>query len=115
MFGDSDLTAIFADFGVAFTWTPATGGTPVPATGILDIYEDVFQHGGGPGASQTTEFKLRVPWNALGASPKAFDAIVILPSPNLPPGFAPGNYTVKNLSRCEDPAIVDMILKGPVA
>jgi hypothetical protein len=106
-FGDSDLPAIFSDFGVPVTWNGVT------ATGILDVYEDVFHHGDGPGGFQTNEFLLRVPQPALRGTPKAFDAITIPWSANLPPGFVPGVYIVKSLPQCHDPSIVDMTLKGP--
>jgi hypothetical protein len=116
VFGDSDLGAIFdpQDFGVAIVWTP-NGGMGASAVGILDVYEDVFRHGAGPGGFQNTEFLLRVPAADLGGVPRAFDVITIAVSPNLPPGFVPGAYTVKELPKCLDPSIIDMVLKGPTA
>ena len=109
MFGDSDLTAIFADFGVPVIWN----GTTV--TGIIDVYTDVFQHGSGPGGFETTEYLLRIPRPALSAVPKPLDTITIPPNVNLPPEIAPGAYTVKTLPKCHDPSIIDLILKGPVS
>jgi hypothetical protein len=111
MFGDNDLAAIFADFGVSIIWTPAAGGEPVTAVGILDVYQDMFAHGNGPGAFEQTEFLLRVPKAALGSTLQPKDQIAIASQPNLPPGFAPGTYTVRNLPKCQDASIVEMTLK----
>lgn len=107
-FGDADLGVMFADFGVTVTWDNQM------VTAILDVYEDVFRKGSGPGSIQTTEFILRVPAPGLTGSPEAFDRIVIAAQPNLPPGFAPGTYTVKELLECKDPSVIDLALRGPV-
>ena len=110
MFGDSDLSAIFADFGIPFTWTPKTGAGG-SATGILDMYEDVYRHN-GPGGFQAGQILLRVPAPSLPGIPKAFDVITIPSSPNLPPNFTPGTYTVKELPDFKDPSIIEMVLKA---
>jgi hypothetical protein len=108
MFGDSDLPAMFADFGAPVIIAGVT------VTGIIDLYTDVYEHGGGPGAVGIEQYVLHIPSAAISAAPSPKDQIEVLDSPNLPPEFEPGIYIVKGFPKRHDPSVLDIELKGPV-
>lgn len=109
MFGDADLPAIFGDWGFPVIWNGST------ITGMVDVSTDIFQHGSGPGSYETTQYVLHLPRPGMARTPKPGEKIIVPPNDNLPAEFAPGTYTVKELQKCPDPSIVDLILKGPSA
>lgn len=98
MFGDSDLSLFFADFGQDF---PVVWNNEPAVNGILDTSTDVFMHGGGPGGFERNTLALRIPYNAFTATPKPKDPITVA-------GVA---YIVHSLPDQKDMAITELYLK----
>jgi hypothetical protein len=98
MFGDSDLSIFFADFGAS---TPVIWNQEPAVNGILDSFTDVFMHGSGPGGFERNTLCLRIPYNAFTATPQPRDAITV----------GGVNYTVHSLPEQKDMQITELYLK----
>ncbi len=98
MFGDSDLSVFFGDFGKQ---SPVIWNNEPAVNGILDTYTDVFAHGGGPGGVERNTVVLRIPYNAFTAIPKPRDPITV----------GGVNYTVHSLPELRDMQITELYLK----
>ncbi len=98
MFGDSDLSVFFGDFGAEF---PVIWNNEPAVNGILDTSTDVFSHGGGPGGVERNTIVLRIPYNAFTAIPAPRDPITV----------GGVSYTVYSLPEQKDMQITEMYLK----
>jgi hypothetical protein len=98
MFGDSDLSVFFNDFGGD---TPVVWNNEPPVTGILDSDTDVYSHGGGPGGVERTIMVLQIPYNAFTAIPQPRDPITV----------AGVNYTVHSLPQQKSMQVTELYLK----
>ena len=58
MFGDSDLSVFFGDFGKE---SPVIWNNEPAVNGILDTSTDVFSHGAGPGGLERNTVMLHIP------------------------------------------------------
>jgi hypothetical protein len=98
MFGDSDLSVFFDDFGKEF---PVIWNGEPAVNGILDASTDVFMHGGGPGGFERNTVILQIPYNAFTATPKPKDAILV----------GGVSYTVHSLPEQKSMQITELFLK----
>lgn len=98
MFGDSDLSVFFADFGGD---TPVVWNNEPAVNGILDQNTDVFSHGAGPGGMERNIYVLQIPYNAFSAVPKPRDPITV-------GGVA---YTVHSLPEQRSRQVTELYLK----
>lgn len=98
MFGDSDLSVFFADFGKEF---PVIWNNEPAVNGILETSTDVFMHGGGPGGMERNTLKLNIPYNAFTSVPKPLDPITV----------GGVRYTVQSLPEQKDMQVTELYLK----
>jgi hypothetical protein len=98
MYGDSDLSVFFADFGAD---SPVIWNNEPAVNGILDISTDVFSHGGGPGGFERNTVILQIPYNAFTATPKPKDPITV----------GGVSYTVHSLPEQKSMQITELYLK----
>lgn len=98
MFGDSDLSVFFGDFGKD---SPVIWNGEPAVNGILDTSTDVFAHGGGPGGFERNTVILQIPYNAFTAIPKPKDAILV----------GGVRYTVHSLPEQKSMQVTELYLK----
>ena len=98
MFGDSDLSVFFSDFGGD---TPVVWNNEPAVNGILDANMDVYAHGGGPGGMERSIMVLQIPYNAFSAQPQPRDPITV----------GGVNYTVHSLPAQKSMQVIELYLK----
>ncbi len=98
MFGDSDLSVFFGDFGKE---SPVIWNNEPAVNGILDTSTDVFSHGAGPGGFERNTVMLHIPYNAFTAIPKPLDPITV----------GGVSYTVHSLPEQKDLQVTELYLK----